>query len=153
MFTTHPNFKFPIQYDKNTPNWTAVELALNTPWLIAELEQEGCERFVFCDGPAQVSLFIDKAPLGRLNGLLLVLTPNWSETGEWQVTRIARVERDSRSRQAAPYSLVFLTVDGARYSGSPLEPFEGDNDGCVTVRELRVEPRAFQSYSDIDGEG
>lgn len=117
-------------------------MALSMPWLIAECEQEDCQRVFLCDGSAEASAFIEHAPVGRLLGLVLVLTPGWSDNGDWQFARVARVERDLRSVQKPPYSLVFLTVNGVRYSGSPLEPFAGDGTGCVTVLEFQNEQSA-----------
>lgn len=52
MFVTHEPFKFPIQFGGEGTTWQAVELMLETPWLILSVEdkQDELRRNIFVDG-------------------------------------------------------------------------------------------------------
>lgn len=137
MFMSCPEFRHPIQFDKDSTVWRAVELHLSTPWLIAECNQEDIIRQVLCDGPAEIQRFIEHAPMGDLVGLILVLPPSQSETGEWQLHRVHAIERDPAWQPGELFSLILVAANGDRYAGPPLHRLSADSTCGTTLRQLR----------------
>ncbi len=75
--------------------------------------------------------------MGELIGLILVLPPSQSESGEWEFERVHAVERDPAWNARHPFSIVLVTAGGQRYAGPPLQRLAGELAGGTTLRDLR----------------
>lgn len=110
---------------------------LSTPWLIAECNDQDTIRQVLCDGPGDVWKLIDDAPMGELIGLILVLPPSQSDSGEWEFERVHAVKRDPAWKASAAFSIVLVTASGSNYAGPPLQRLEKIPADAPILRELR----------------
>lgn len=126
MFATYEPFKFPVQFDADSTIWRGVEIMLNTPWLLATLEDEAgmSLRTFLLKGTDELQQFAEGSTLGRLTSVRLVLPPDLSPKGDWAFVPVRRVERELRSVDGAAPSVVLADADGRRYGGFPIGPTE-----------------------------
>lgn len=125
MFATRPDFKNSFQLDPQRVYWRAMELVSQFPWFIATVALNegggGCQSFMLSTDK-EVGMFLEKLPApGRLSGLEIITPASQSPCGQWLISQVVSIERpiDQERRPVTP--LVFLTRDGQRYGGFPLE--------------------------------
>ncbi len=139
MFATYEPFKFPLQFGDDSTIWRGVEIMLNTPWLLATLEDdEDVPRTFLLKGPDDLLQVVQKSDLGKLTGVRLVLPPEVSPTSDWAFVSVCRVERELRSIDGAIPSAVLTSVDGRRYGGFPIAPTERKDSDLVLLVDLRM---------------
>jgi len=138
MFTTHHPFKLPIQFDKESTIWRAVELELSTPWFVATVldGEEGISRTFLLTGSPELHTMLNGHQFGTLQSLQLVMTPNWSSDHRWHFIPIRRIELRLRPADGASPDAVVQAEDGVRYGGFPIERLTGDIGPVETLAEL-----------------
>lgn len=137
MFATYEPFKFQIQFQHDVTIWRCVEVMLNTPWLLANLEDaEGVRRTFLLKSPDDLLRMLRDSSLGKLTGLRLVLPPSVAPDGDWAFVYVCRVEHEVRSIEGAAPSAVLVSRDGQRYGGFPIERTTRDQADLVPLVEL-----------------
>ena len=138
MFTTHASFRRPLQLDETSTTWQVVELELGTPWFVATTldSDEDLERTFLLSGCDDVLLFSERAPLGKLIGLTMVLPSHHSPSNTWSFVPICRIERATRRADGAAGSAVLTDPDGVKYGGFPVEPIEAQSGPLIHVADL-----------------
>lgn len=125
MFATRPDFKNSFQLDPQRMYWRAVELASQWPWFIATVALDegggGCQSFMLSTDK-DVGLFLERLPAtGHLSGLEIITPASQSPSGRWLVSQVVSIERPIDREWMPVMPLVFLTRDGNRFGGFPLE--------------------------------
>lgn|SRR5450830_51583 len=122
MFVTHSPFKFPVQLDKTSTVWGAVELADGAPWYLATVIEpvDQCERVFLLSRESDLMQFAAQQPLGKLVALHLMQSPRWSPTEDWNLIPIKGIHR-MREPETNYLAVVVTSPDGALYSGFPVE--------------------------------
>lgn len=138
MFTTYDDLKLPLPLEAGSATWTAVELEMNVPWLVARWRDEGnnVHRTFLLPDADEVVAFASQRILGRLTQLRLVLPPAWSASGDWELLRIARVEKVLAPNGKSRSTTLVVSEDGKRYGGFPVEPVGCGKEAAVTLFEL-----------------
>jgi hypothetical protein len=138
MFVTHEPFKFPIQIQGSGTAWQAVELMLQTPWLLitADDAEEDTDRTFFLDAADTLLQFIENTTLGKTVGVQLVLPPRWSPTKQWHFVQVCRIDRELRSFNGRVPSAVLTSVEGQQYGGFPIEVMAREVADLSLVIEL-----------------
>lgn len=139
MFATYEPFKFPLQFGNESTIWCGVEIMLNTPWLLATLEDdEAVPRTFLLKGPDDLLQVVERSDLGKLTGLRLVLPPGQSPTSDWSFVPVRSVERELRSIDGAIPSAVLRSMGGERYGGFPIQQTERDEADLEVLMDLPV---------------
>ncbi|HEX6705338.1 MAG TPA: hypothetical protein VF169_11310 [Albitalea sp.] len=138
MFTTYDELKFPIQLAEGVTTWTAVELETSAPWFVASLRNEefGCRRTFLFPTVEELVELARRRTAGELIQIRLVLPPAWSETGDWQLLRVARVEQAVPAEGEDEFSMLVMSDSGSRYGGFPAEPIDCTNRNLETLFEF-----------------
>lgn len=137
MFATYEPFKFPIQLGDDSTIWLGVEIMLNTPWILATLEDdEEVPRTFLLKGPDDLLHVVQSSDLGTLTAVRLILPPNASPTSDWAFVPVCRVERELRSIDGAIPSSVLTCAEGRRYGGFPIALTERDDTDLALVVDL-----------------
>ncbi len=139
MFATHETFKFSLQVDDEYTLWRGVELMLNSPWLLAVVEDEKLAyRTFLLKGVDELLPMAQSSALGELISVRLVLPPESSMTGEWAFKAIHRIERETTRRHARIPGAVLVDGEGGRYGGFPLGPIECQAQDLVLIQKLPI---------------
>lgn len=120
MFRTLESFKYPLQLGVGVTLWRVVEFALNHPRVLATVDDENETRRTFLLSDAYDLLDFVRSVEGKVVAVRLLIPPDWSESGDWALVPICRIEHDAR--EGALPSAVVKAVDGRWYGGHPLEP-------------------------------
>lgn len=140
MFATYEGLRFPIQFGDDSVIWRAVEVTLNTPWLLATLSYDHqALRTFLLDGPDDLLQFIQISDIGNLAAVRLVLPPNVSATRDWSFVPICRIERELRSKDGGQPRVVLVSSNGLRYGGFPISEMSLEEADLVAVKELSTE--------------
>jgi len=138
MFATYAVFKHRLQLNQQSTAWRAVEVILPTPWLIATIadQAEEVNRTFLLTGNDEILLFAERPSLGKPISLHLMLTPDWSETGDWMLLPIAKVERQAVAPEGVSPLAYVTGTNGKTYGGFPIAPVVLCDEERVSILEL-----------------
>jgi len=126
MFSTYPQFRFPIQIDKDSTTWRAIEINLRRPFVLATIRASRAgEEDVLLDfivsGDDDLLYFSENCPLGIMESAQLMLPPVEPEDKDWQFVRVARIDC-TKAEHPSLRRAVVTAVNGTRYTSMRAEP-------------------------------
>lgn len=138
MFITHAPFKHPLQLDRQSTTWYAVELALHMPLFLVTShgKDEDANRIFMLHGMNELMSFAEQQPAGKITALHLLQPPPWSESGDWVVKEMREILLQQAPPDGSRISAVAKAADGSHYGGFPVERMEGDLGPLLSLLDL-----------------
>lgn len=138
MFITYQPFKFPLQFDRESTIWTAVELALHTPVFLVSTTTEDDEatRTFMLDGTNELLEFSTREPAGRIAALHVLQPPRSSARKKWALVTMREILLQKAPPDGSRPSAVVRSVNGALYGGFPVAPLKGDPGPLLPLASL-----------------
>jgi hypothetical protein len=121
MFTTNESFKSPVQFDRRSTDWRAVELTIGHPFLMVRLSDEGMHRYVLLHGMDDLLALHQQSNVGGLTAIGLLEPPGWSSTGAFESTKMVEVLYQSSPPDGSSPSALIRDAQGALYGGHPIK--------------------------------
>lgn len=126
MFTTYPAFKNPVQFDRLSTNWRAVELMTGHPFLLVQTSDDGFHRHLLLHGMDDLLSVHRQFLLGVLNEVSLLQPPSWSASGGWNVIRMSELLFQVEPPDGSVPTAVVRDGDGHLYGGHPIKRLTGE---------------------------
>jgi hypothetical protein len=139
MFTTNQIYRLPWRFDEESAEWRAVELSLNLPWFLVEVENghEKLLRTFFFSSLLDVSPIVEGAATDMTCvSMSLVLPPEMSNTQNWLFVPIQKISLELTKDGSKP-DLVLTGKDGVHYGDNPFHPFKKDVGILVTMFDFK----------------
>jgi hypothetical protein len=126
MFTTHQEFRNPVQFDPRTINWRGVELMVGHPFLLVQTEEAECSRHLLLHGMDELLSVHMKPFFGALKRVSLLQPPAWSTHGDWEVIRMSELLLQAEPPDGSRPTAILRDHTGAMYGGYPIKKWTGD---------------------------
>ena len=135
MFSTYEMFKLPVQIDPASTTWSAVELAVGTPFFVVSTvdQRDHGTRHFLLHGSDELLAFAKSTPLGPLCSLHVMLPPAWSPTGDWSSLPMCEVLLQEQPPDGSVPSAVAVSKDGTLYGGFPVRALDGEPGPLVQL--------------------
>lgn len=135
MFSTYEAFKHPLQMERNSTVWSAVELTLISPlFLVSSVREEDASTRVFLlHGTQELLAFATQLPSGRLVGLQLLQPPRSSERKAWTVVTMREILFQRQPPDGSIATAAAVSQEGILYGGFPINVLEGDPGPLVPL--------------------
>ena len=125
MFTTNESFKSPVQFDRRSTDWRAVELAIGHPFLMVRLSDEGIHRYVLLHGMDDLLALHQQCNVGKLTAISLLQPPGWSSTGSFESIGMAEMLYQAAPPDESSPSALVRDAKGELYGGHPVKKLTG----------------------------
>lgn len=127
MFSTYEAFRLPLQLDRQSTTWSAVELTVRTPHflLTTVTDDDDLPRTFLLNGTGELLAFA-KEPAWQIADLNVLQPPRWSGCSEWALVPMREVLLQEAPPDGSIPSAVARAVNGTLFGGFPVEPLKGD---------------------------
>jgi len=138
MFITQASFQNPVQFDRRSISWRAVELLAGHPFFLVKFSSADQHRSLLLRGSDELLALHSQAELGRLTEVSLVQPTGWSAGGAPQMVPMVEMLLQAEPPDGSIPSALVRDQDGVLYGGHPVRRLSG-HPGPTSVL-LRLQP-------------